>query len=308
MSAFEFDDDDLAGLFDQIPALSGQPREFVDLAGGLTNRNLLVTTPAGRFVARCTGDNAEALGIDREVEHHNSCAAEKAGVGAPVIDYRPDLGVLVIGYIEGRTLARADFARADVLERVAIGCRALHAGPRFVGDFDMFERQRGYLETVLREGFRLPDGYLEQAGKIDSIREALRARPAGTVPCHNDLLAGNFVDDGEKIWLIDYEYSGNNEAAFELGNIWMECRLDLDQLDRLVSSYFGQHSAARLARARLLGIVGQYGWTLWGAIQDAVSPLDFDFWEWALERHELAMAELAGPDLARLLDDVQTAD
>ncbi len=306
--SFSLDDAQLGELLDHIPVLSGRPRQISELSGGLTNRNIKVTTPDGSFVARCTDLNADALEIDRDVEYANSVAAEKSGVGAPVVDYRPDLGVLVIGFIEGRTLAREDFSSPAMVERAAAACRALHAGPDFAGRFDMFERQQGYLSTVTAQGFKIPTTYLRYAERIEDIRRALDARPEPLVPCNNDLLPENFVDGGDKLWLIDYEYSGMNDACFELGNIWNECRLTLDQLELLVSSYFGGPSRTKLARARLLGIVGQYGWTLWGAIQHAVSPLDFDFWSWAMERYEIACAELDGPHLGGLLDDVQSAD
>ena len=77
------------------------------------------------------------------------------------------------------------------------------------------------------------------AAQFAAIREALAADDT-TVPCNNDLLAANFVEDGDRVWLIDYEYSGNNDPCFELGNIWRECRLSLDQLDELVTSYYGR--------------------------------------------------------------------
>lgn len=308
MSVAGLQDEELDRLLDQIPALAGRPRTVEELSGGLTNRNVKVTTPDGSFVARCSALNADALEIDREAEYENSCAAQAAGVGAPVIDYRPDLGVLVIGFLEGRTLSRDSFGDPGVIERVAASCRRLHDGPRFRGTFDMFERQQGYLRTVESKGFRLPTGYLDQAATFTRIRGALSVRAEETVPCNNDLLAENFVDDGSKIWLIDYEYSGNNDAAFELGNIWCECRLDHDQLEQLVTAYYGRPRRSKLARARLQGIVGQYGWTLWGSIQDAVSPLDFDFWEWAMERYDLARSQISGPDFEDLLRDVQLTD
>ncbi|GAA3518153.1 phosphotransferase family protein [Aeromicrobium panaciterrae] len=308
MTTHSLTDEQLNMLFDEIPVLAGAPRRVEELSGGLTNRNLKVSTPDGVFVVRCSDTNAEALEIDRDIEFRNSVAAEEAGVGAPVLAYRPDLGILVIGFIEGSTLSRSDFGKPGVIERAAQSCRRLHEGPRFVNDFNMFERQQGYWETVRRNGFKIPPRYLEQAPKIEKIRVALSATPGPTVPCNNDLLAENFVDDGDKLWLIDYEYSGNNDPCFELGNLWCECRLDLDQLELLVTSYFGRPSAAKLARARLQGIVGQYGWTLWGAIQHAVSPLAFDFWEWSQERMDIALSHLNGPDLDRLIGDVLVSD
>lgn len=308
MSSFTLTDEQLGHVFDQIPVLSGQPRSIEDLPGGLTNRNVKVTTPAGTFVARCTGTEPTKLDIDRHAEFANSSAAEQAGVGAPVFEFRPDLGVLVIGYLPGRTLHRADFDSPGTLARIATACRTLHSGPRFVNRFDMFERQLGYLSTVQSSGFRLPDGYLELGERLDAIRRALSVLDDGTVPCNNDLLAENFVDDGRKIWIIDYEYSGNNDACFELGNIWAEAGLSVEQLAELVTAYYGRDRPSKLARARLLGIVGQYGWTLWGAIQNAVSPIDFDFWGWTMEHFDTAAAGLRSPDLNQLLDAVQAPD
>lgn len=300
--------DELEELFDQIPLLAGRPRVLGELSGGLTNRNVKITTPSGAYVARCSDPSADLLGIDRAVEHANTVAAERAGAGAPVYAFRPDLGVLVIGFLPGKTLSRADFDTPGILPRIAAACRRLHCGPRFVSEFDMFERQQAYLASARRGGYRIPAGYVELGERLEEIRRALGVLDEGTVPCNNDLLAENFIDDGEKIWLIDYEYAGNNDACFELGNIWCECRLSLDQLEELIEAYYSRPRPSKLARARLLGALGQYGWTLWGAIQSAVSPLDFDFWTWATERFEIAAREFRGPDLDRLLAAVQTPD
>jgi thiamine kinase-like enzyme len=128
------------------------------------------------------------------------------------------------------------------------------------------------------------------------------------VPCNNDLLAANFIDDGRSIWIIDYEYSGNNDPYFELGNIWSECHLSLGQLEELVTAYDGAFSRSRLARARLWGLMSQYGWTLWASIQDATSAIDFDFWSWGMEKYERAEATLGGADLEQLLSDAAQAD
>lgn len=306
--SFSLNDDELHALLDQLPALAGRPRRLEDLAGGLTNRNVKVTTPDAVYVARCSDPSSSLLGIDRDHEHFNSRAAERAGVGAPVIDYRPDLGVLLIGYLEGRTLTSADFARPGVIAKVAHGCRTLHRGPRFHNEFDMFELQPAYLKILRDNCFRLPHGYLDYAGQFASIRSALTEEHPVTVPCHNDLLAANVVEDGDAVWLIDYEYSGNNDPCFELGNIWRDNRLSTAQLEELVIAYFGRSSRSRLARARLQGTVSQYGWTLWGCIQNGASALDFDFWAWAMVRYENAVEEFRGPDFDRLLDDARADD
>jgi thiamine kinase-like enzyme len=281
----------------------------LELSGGLTNRNYKVTTPDGTFVARISSGGSELLAIDRDCEYRNSVTAAAAGAGAPVVEYRPQDRLLVIGYLEGRTFGAADVADESNIPRIAAACRRLHAGGRFGNDFDMFAIQRGYLSVARSRGFRIPDGYEDLAPQVAAAEKALAKRPTSTVPCHNDLLAANFIDDGERMWLIDYELSGNNDPCFELGNIAAESHLSPDGLADLVRHYFGRPRPSRVARAWLLGgLVGMYGWTLWGAIQDGASPIDYDFWGWAMERFEGAARGFTATDFGELLTDVQRDD
>ena len=299
---------DVLTIVDALPVLSGDDRVIDRLSGGLTNFNYKVSTPSGKFVLRISPPGAELLSIDRGNEHHNSVRADRVGVGAPVLAYDPGLSALVVGFIEGSTFDDGSFKVPGNIERVARSVRRLHTAERFQLDFDMFVLQRKYLGIVQERGFRLPDRYLEFAPIADRIKAACAVRFEGTVPCNNDLLAANFIDDGEDVRIIDYEYSGNNDACFELGNIWSECHLSDDGLERLLLAYYGRPLRNKNARARLLGLMGQYGWTLWGSIQDATSSLDFDFWAWAMEKYERALVTFTSSELDRLIDEVQRED
>jgi len=295
-------------LCEKVDVLRGRPLVVAELSGGLTNRNYKVSTSEGTYVVRISGAATGALAIDRDHEYRNSIIAAESGVGAPVHAYIPEESALVIGYLEGRTFTDADFGRPGVIEQVADSCRQLHGGAQFVNEFDMFGIQRGYLTIVRQCGYRLPDDYLGFGDAVERIRGALAVNSGPSVACNNDLLAGNFIDDGGRIRLIDYEYSGNNDPCFELGNIWSECHLDDDQLELLVSSYYGVRLANNLARARLWGLISQYGWTLWASIQEATSDIEFDFWPWGLEKYERAVATFRGPLLDGLIADVQRDD
>ncbi len=299
---------DFDALFDRTASLAARPRTVSELPGGLTNRNYKVTTPAGAFVARLSTGGTELLAIDRDCEYRNSVTAAAAGAGAPVIEYRPQDRLLVVGYIDGRTFTAADVAQSQNIPRIARACRRLHGGGRFGNDFNMFDVQRGYLAVARSRGFRIPDGYDALLPHCQAAEQALAGRPTKTVPCNNDLLPANFIDDGDRIWLIDYELSGNNDACFELGNIAAESHLDDDALAALVTAYYGQPRRSRIARARLLGLAGMYGWTLWGAIQHGASPIDFDFWAWAMERFEGAAAGFTAAGFQKTLEDVQHDD
>jgi thiamine kinase-like enzyme len=291
-----------------VPSLAATPRQVSELPGGLTNRNFKVTTPDGVFVARVFSKDAGLLAIDRDHEHRNSLIAAAAGIGAPVIEYRPADRVLVLGFLDGRTLSNADVAVPATLARIAVACRTLHGAGRFVSDFDMFDVQARYLAAASGAGIAIPAGYDELMPAFAAARSALAVRSEGTVPCNNDLLAANFIDNGERVWLIDYEYSGNNDPCFELGNIAGECGLSADALASLVTGYYGRARRSRIARAEVFRLVSRYGWTLWGAIQHAASQLDFDFWSWAMERFDVAAAGFTSASFAGLLSAVQDED
>ena len=300
-------DGTLAGILETVPELRS-PNSVSELVGGLTNTNYKVETDGGAYVVRVSSKDAGLLAIDRENEYLNSVAAAEAGVGAGVVAYLPDQSILVLEFIEGTTqTARGPPARRHPRP----GRRCLPAAPRreaVPDDFNMFDIQRRYLGLVQERGFRLPDRYLEFEPQVRAIEEAMAVQDEGTVPCNNDLLAENFIDVGGAFRLIDYEYSGNNDACFELGNVWSESNLTLEQLDELIGHYYGRPLRNKVARARLWGLMSKYGWTLWASIQDSVSEIDFDFWEWGMEKYERAVAEFDSPGFERLLEDVQRAD
>ena len=298
----------LARLIDAIPELAGPGWRAEPLAGGLTNRNYEVTSGAGRHVVvRFSAGKSELLAIDREAEYRSTVAAAQSGVGPRVVHYSPDDHVLVVEWIDGRTFADADLDDSRQLVRVAEACRRLHAGPRLVRDFDMFAIQAGYLEVVLERGFRLPADYLDRMPDVDRIGSALSVLAEPTVPCHNDLLPANMIDTPAAVRFIDYEYAGNNDACFELGNIASEAHLSHDRLAELVAAYYGSARRALFARARLYALMSNFGWTLWASIQDAVSEVDFDFWAWGSEKYERAVAEFDGGELESLINAVQQA-
>jgi thiamine kinase-like enzyme len=294
-------------VLELIPQVAGH-HTVAELPGGLTNANYKVVTDSSAYVVRRWSDDTGLLAIDRDNEHHNSVCAAETGVGAPVIAYLPEHNTMAFEFIEGRTMSPDDLRTGDHMRRVADACRRLHAGRRFRDDFDMFATQPRYLRIVQERGLRLPDRYLEFAPQAAAIREAFAVRAEPTVPCNNDLLAENFIlaDDGFR--LIDYEYSGNNDACFELGNVWSESNLSLAHLEELVSAYYGRPLRHKVARARLWGLMSKYGWTLWASIQDGVSDIDFDFWTWGMEKYDRAVAEFDSPDFERLLDEARRPD
>ena len=216
---------------------------------------------------------------------------------------------MVVGYLDGRTFTDADLRNGEHLPGSPPPCRRLHAGPAV----------RRRLRHVRHPAGATSTSSQTAASGCPTATSTSRARSSGSgAPSPYDpsracratttCSPATSSTTATKLWLIDYEYSGNNEACFELGNIWSEAGLTLDQLAELMAAYDGALHRHRVARARLWGLMAKYGWTLWGSIQDAVSDIDFDFWEWAMEKYDRAVAEFEGPDFERLLDEAAGDD
>ena len=133
----------------------------------------------------------------------------------------------------------------------------------------------------------------------------MSVKPLSTVPCNNDLLAENYIDDGTSLRLIDYEYSGNNDPCFELGNTCQEMEFNEDQIREVCASYFGEASDGMIARMKLNMIMSDVGWGLWAAIQEKISTIEYDFWGWAIERWGRAVEKMDSAEFPKWLEDVQ---
>jgi thiamine kinase-like enzyme len=279
----------------------GREIRISPIPAGLTNQNFRVEVDATPFFVRIPGQSTDLLAVDRANELYNTRAAAAAGAGPRVVDHDPASGALVLEWIDGRTMSNDAFAEPGTPARIAEALKRLHGATRFRDDFNMFRLTEHYLRVVGERSIRIPDGYRTELPKVRLIEAALAARPLAAVPCHNDLLAENYVDDGQRLWIVDYEYSGNNDPTFELGNTAQELGFDAARQEELCAAYFGEATPALLARMRLQMIMSDVGWTLWAAIQAAISSIDYDFWGWAEERWARASTAFNADDFDDLL-------
>jgi thiamine kinase-like enzyme len=279
----------------------GAELAWSELSGGLTNSNYLVEAEGARYVVRIPGRSTELLAVDRANERANAEAAATTGVSPRVLEYLDEWNVMVLEFVEGRTMTAESLRNVDQARRIASSLRRLHAGPRFRTDFDMFRLTEFYLGVCDDRGVRIPDGFRDRLPQVSAVERAFVTNPVETVPCHNDLLAENYIDDGRRLWIVDFEYSGNNDPCFELGDTAQECAYDDPLREALCEAYFGSAREDRLARMNLQAVMADVGWTLWAAIQAKISAIDYDFWGWAVERWERAEAVMDSPAFARLL-------
>ncbi len=275
------------------------------LSGGLTNTNYKVLVDGKPFFIRVPGAGTELLAIDRNNEYHSCKAAADAGVGPKILYHFPEYSVMVLEFLDGKTMSKDLLNESGMPTRMARAIKQLHAGERFLLDFNMFRLTEYYLGLCKERNIKIPDGYLERIETINKIEEAMSVKPLQTVPCNNDLLAENYIDDGKQLWLIDYEYSGNNDPTFELGNTCQEMQFNDEQIKEVCAAYFDEATPALIARMKLNMIMSDVGWGLWAAIQANISTIDFDFWGWAIERWGRAVEKMDSPEFDTWLKEVE---
>ncbi len=292
----------------KIDAWRNKQIEIQEITGGLTNKNFRVNVDDRPFFVRIPGASTELLAIDRDNEYHSSKAAAAAGIGPRVLYHLPDHKVMVLEFIDGQTMSIESLGAPGMPTRIAQSLKKLHAGANCLNEFNMFRLVEFYIGIVDKHQVRIPDDYRDRMSVLSRMEAAIQKKSLAGVPCNNDLLAENFIDDGEMLWLIDYEYSGNNDPCFELGNTCQEQQYNEDQYAELCAAYFGETQRNLLARMNLFSIMSDFGWTLWGSIQNKISQLDYDFWEYTTGRWERALGMLDSNEFPKWLEDAQRDD
>jgi thiamine kinase-like enzyme len=292
----------------RVAMFSGRELTYVSLEGGLSHQIWVVRCGAESYVLRVLDPavSSAGLGVDPAQEISNTLRAAESGVGARVCEVLPDVPAIVLEFLPGRTLSSPDVREPATLRRLVQACRRLHAGPRFGNEFSIAGKLRELLDVCRRNDLRIPDGYPDRLATVDTIQAALDAAPLPAVPCHNDLLAANFIDSSGGIRIVDYQLSGNNDPCFELGDIAAEADFDPDRSGALAAAYFGDESTAALAaRVRLNLVLSNVTWTLWFSVHHGLlrkPQSSFDYWTEASVKWQKAQRDLDDPSLGRLLD------
>ena len=252
----------------------GRRASVTVLGGGITNHNFKVEVDGAAYVLRMGGAKTGLLGIDRAVEHAASLRAEEIGIGPPVADFVASEGWLVTRFIDGRPIAVEEMRSASTLPRVAEALRQLHSARAIPGRFDSYAVVDVYRSEAEANGVRIPEEFTRAREVADRIRAARGLQPL--VPCHNDLLNANFLDDGA-IRIVDWEYAGMGDRFFDLANFSVNHEFAVEDDRRLVTAYFGVEREPDVAALRLMRFMSDFREAMWGVLQSGISELDFDF-------------------------------
>jgi thiamine kinase-like enzyme len=276
----------------------GRKATIAELGGGITNRNYKVGVDGEFFVLRMRGAKTELLGIDRAVEHAAGKRAFEVGVGPEVVAFEPTEGWLVARFIEGAPISLEEMRRPQMLRRVAAALRTLHESQPIPGRFDAWAVVDGYRDTASAHGVAMPPEFDAAREVAEQIRVARGPQPA--VPCHNDLLNANFLDDGF-IRIVDWEYAGMGDRFFDLANFSVNHEFGVEDDRQFLQAYFGDERPSDLASLRLMRYMSDFREAMWGVLQSGISDLDFDFPGYAHKHFRRMEGTASDPEFGRFL-------
>ena len=293
----------LASALRRVPELGDAELHLVALSGGITNRNFLISIDgrADRYVVRLAGNDTHLLGISREVEHAATVAAAGVGVGPEVVAYIRPEGYLVTRFIVGRAVSLDDVRTPAVLRAVAQSLRRIHDGPAIPGLFVPFRIVEAYRALAMSRAVPIPPEYDLAEAIARRIELACLTAPVELRPCHNDLLNANFIDDGERIRIVDWEYAGMGDPYFDLGNFSINHELEPEADSIFLAAYLETVRPADLARLTVMRVVSDFREAMWGVLQQGISTLDVDFVAYAAEHFDRFLANASSPAFERAL-------
>ena len=297
--------DQLVAALQRVPETAGHELAFTPLSGGITNRNYLIAVAgaADRYVIRLAGNDTHLLGISREVEHAATVAAAGVGIGPEVVAFIRPEGYLVTRFIVGSPVSLEAIHQPATLTRVADSLRRIHGGPATPGLFVPLRIVEAYRALATSRGIAEPAAWERAYAAGRQIERALLDAPIELRPCHNDLLNANFIDDGTRIRIVDWEYAGMGDPAFDLANFAVNHELDEDGEAALLAAYEAGDIQVPIDHRSivLMRFMSDFREAMWGVVQQAISQLDFDFRAYAEQHFERLGRTADEPRFSRAL-------
>jgi thiamine kinase-like enzyme len=297
--------DNLFPILQRFPQFSrSSSMDILELKGGITNKNYKITTSEDCYVLRLGGNETRFLGIDRKNEYECSALAWQVGVAPGPVAFLEPEGYILAQFISGKPMSAEQIGTEENIKRVVDSMKAYHALDFFPGSFSPFRVAEEYTKTARQFKVALPsniDWILERSNEIE---RAMYRQPLQPRPCHNDLLNGNFIDDGKRIRILDWEYAGMGDIFFDLGNFAVQHDFNDEQDEILLRAYFDTPTDSQRAHQKLMKIMSDLREAMWSLVQMGVSQLDFDYEGYGKKYFERFEASTRGDEYEEWLREV----
>ena len=277
-------------LIKLIPEWNGKLIKINPINSGITNINFEVIVGEKSFFLSIPSSSSELLNIDYKNKYYNNKICGKINISPKVTHFIESENLLVTEFIKSKTSSLAIFQSSKEIEQLVNSIKLLHNANPFLKNFNMLS-QISYYQNILKKDY-MPQKLNRYVNNIKSLKNKLYLPNHKLVSCHNDLLAENIINKNNQIFIVDFDYSGNNDPCFELGNLSVEMEYDDEQINKLVRSYYGEINENIISRVNLQGVVSDIGWSLWSYVQVENSNLNFDYNAHAIYRLERAINKM----------------
>lgn len=251
------------------------------LGGGITNRNYRVDVDGESFVLRIVGPRTEMLGINRQDEYIANLEAGRLGIAPEVVYFIRPEGYLVTRFIKANPLPPDEIRKNENIRLIAGLLKKIHTMPPISGKFDAFCIVENYTGIAKKYQVDFPANFDWLISEMCKAEKALTRDRYVPTPCHNDLLNENFLLQGDRIFILDWEYAGMGDIYFDLANFSVNHSLSDEQDRWLLECYFSETTTARWARLKIMKIMSDFREAMWGLVQIGISDLDIDFRSYA---------------------------
>ena len=289
-------------LIKLIPEWKGKLIKVNPINSGITNNNFEVTVGKNKYFLSMPYSNSELLNIDYENKYYNNKICGGINISPRVVHFIESENLLVTEFIKSKALSLTLFQSSKGIEQLVKNIKLLHNANPFLRTFNMLS-QISYYQNILKKDY-MPQKLNRYVNNLKSLKNKLYLPNHKLVPCHNDLLAENIINKNNQIFIVDFDYSGNNDPCFELGNLSVEMEYDDEQINKLVRSYYGEINENKISRVKLQGVVSDIGWSLWSYVQVENSNLNFDYNAHAIYRLERAINKMESKEYKLWINNI----
>ena len=287
-------------LIKLIPEWNGKSIKINHINSGITNINFEVIVDKKSFFLSMP--DSKSLNIDYKNKYYNNKICGELNISPKVTHFIESENLLVTEFIKAKESSLVMFQNTKEIEKLVRNIKLLHNAKPFLRNFNMFSQMSAF-QNILK-GDYFPKKLLKYVKEIKTLKQKLHLPNDQLVPCHNDLLAENIVNKDGQILIVDFDYSGNNDACFELGNLSIEMEYDDTQINKLIKLYYGEINESIISRINLQGIVSDIGWSLWSYVQVKNSNIDFDYKSYAINRLERGINKMESEEYKLWINNI----
>ena len=281
-------------ILELIPEWKNKAIKIKPIIGGITNINFMISVDEKKYFLSMKDSKSDILKVNFRNKYYNNNICGQNNLSPNVTHFFESDNLLVTEFYKSDPVSAKLFKNHAKIKDLTEKIKLLHNVRPFLNKFNMFNLIHYYINLINKDypGKKL----FSFLNHIENLEKKLYLPSHEIVPCHNDLVPENILLVNDQIFIVDFDYSGNNDAFFELGNLSVEMNFNELQIIELINCYFGKINEKYISRVYLQGIVSDIGWSLWCFVQEKISNLNFDYKTQAYNRLERAKNKLDSPE------------